>query len=111
MRTLKLVIAVVIGIALMIVVAANMAPVDLRLVPEALGMDIASVEGVPLALVIVAAFLLGFLAGELVEFARERKHRTLLAEKRRELALVREENNRLAQQTGARNDELALIRR
>lgn len=111
MRTLKLIIALVLGLALMIVVAANMEPVDLRLFPEALGIDVGSVSGVPLALVIVATFLLGFLVGELVEFTRERKYRALLGEKRRELALAREENLRLAQRAGAKDDELVLIRR
>jgi uncharacterized integral membrane protein len=111
MRTLKLIIALVIGLALMLVVAANMQPVDLRLLPEALGIRLGSLDGVPLALVIAAVFLLGFLVGELVEFARERKHRRQLAEKRRELALMRDENLRLAQQAGVRDDELALIGR
>jgi uncharacterized integral membrane protein len=111
MRTLKLVIAVALALALMVVVAANMAPVELRLFPEALGIDFGSIRNIPLALVIVATFLLGFLVGELVEFTRERKYRALLGEKRRELALVREENNRLAQRVGAKDDELALIRR
>jgi uncharacterized integral membrane protein len=111
MRTLKLVIALVMGLVLMLVVAANMEPVDLRVFPEALGIDIGSLNNVPLALVIVAAFLLGFLVGELVEFTRERKYRALLAEKRRELALVRDENQRLAQRAGVKDDELALIRR
>ncbi len=111
MQTLKLVIAVVIGLALMIVVAANMEPVELRLLPEAFGIELGSLTDVPLALVIVATFLLGFLVGELVEFARERKHRALLAQQRRELALVRDENIRLAQQAGVKDDELALIRR
>ncbi len=111
MRTLKLVIVFVIGLVLMLVVAANMEPVDLRLLPRALGIDVGSIAGVPLALVIVAAFLLGFLVGELVEFVRERKHRSQLAQKRRELALMRDENVRLAQQAGVKDDELALIRR
>jgi uncharacterized integral membrane protein len=111
MRTLKLVIALAIGLVLMLVVAANMAPVDLRLFPEALGIDIGSLDDVPLALVIVATFLVGFLVGELVEFTRERKYRALLSEKRRELALALDENQRLAQRAGVRDDELALIGR
>ena len=111
MRTLKLVIAVAVGLALMLVVAANMDPVELRLLPEALGVDVGSLSDVPLALVIVAAFLIGFLVGELVEFTRERKYRAQLGERRRELALLREENERLARQLGAKDDELALIRR
>lgn len=111
MRTLKLVIAVVLGLALMVVVAANMERVDLRLLPEALGFEFGVLTGVPVALIIVAVFLLGFLVGELVEFTRERKYRAQLGQKRRELALVREENDRLARKVGETDDELALIRR
>ncbi len=111
MRTLKLVIAVVVGLALMVIVAANMERVDLRLLPEALGLELGVLTGVPVALIIVAAFLLGFLVGELVEFTRERKYRSQLGQKRRELALVREENDRLAKKVGESDDELALIRR
>jgi uncharacterized integral membrane protein len=111
MRILKLVVAVVLGLALMLVVAANMQPVDLRLLPQALGLELGRLDDVPLALVIVATFLLGFLLGELVEYARERKYRSQLGRKRRELALAREENERLARQVGARDDDLALVRR
>ena len=111
MRTLKLVIALVIGLVLMLVVAANMDPVDLRLFPAALGVDVGRMDDVPLALVIVATFLLGFLVGELVEFTRERKYRALLGQKRRELAAAREENERLARQMGVQDDDLALVRR
>jgi lipopolysaccharide assembly protein A len=111
MSTLKLVLAIVLGLALMIVVAANMAPVDLHLVPKVLGIADTSVRGVPLAIVIVGTFLLGFLVGELVEFTRERKYRAQLGQKRRELAAVREENERLARQVGVKDDDLALVRR
>jgi uncharacterized integral membrane protein len=111
MRTLKLVVALVIALALMVVVAANMEPVDLRLLPEALGVRFGTLSDVPLAMVIVLTFLLGFLVGELVEFTRERKYRALLGEKRRELALVREENERLARRVGVKDDDLALIGR
>lgn len=111
MRTIKLVIAVILGLVLMIVVAANMNPVDLHLLPEAVGIAGDSITGVPLALVILATFLLGFLVGELVEFTRERKYRAQLGAKRRELAAVRAENERLAREVGASKDDLALIRR
>jgi uncharacterized integral membrane protein len=111
MSTLKLVLAIVLGLALMIIVAANMAPVDLHLVPQVLGFSDTSITGVPLAIVIVGTFLLGFLVGELVEFTRERKYRAQLGQKRRELAAVREENERLARQAGVKDDDLALVRR
>ena len=54
--------------------------------PESLGITGDSVSNVPLALVILGTFLLGFLVGELVEFTRERKYRAQLGAKRRELA-------------------------
>jgi uncharacterized integral membrane protein len=111
MRTLKLVIAVILGLVLMIIVAANMDPVDLHLLPESIGITGDSITGVPLALVILGTFLLGFLVGELVEFTRERKYRAQLGAKRRELAAVRAENERLARKAGVKDDDLALIRR
>lgn len=111
MRTLKLIVAVLLAIALMVIAAANMQPVDLRLLPHQLGLDAASAHDVPLALVIIAALAVGFLVGELVEFTRERKHRAQLAEKRREIGRLREENDRLNRRLGTKNDELALIQR
>lgn len=111
MRTLKLVAVAILALILMVIVAANMDPVDLHLLPEGLGVDLASARGVPLALVILAALAVGFLLGELVEFTRERKYRAQLAEKRRELGRLREENDLLARKLGVKDDELALIER
>ena len=109
MRTLKLVIAVLVALVLMIVVAANMDPVALELWPQQFGVGTIGVDGVPLALVIFAALAIGFAIGELVEWSRERKHRREVAEQRRQIAELREENDRLLRRAGVRNDELALI--
>lgn len=109
MRTIKLIILVVIGLSLMMILAANMAPVDLHLLPKALNIDLFSLIGVPLSMVIVAAVLVGFLVGLLMEFLREGKHRGNLARKRRELAELREENARLAALLEEQGDELAVI--
>ncbi len=109
MRTIKLIILVIIGLALMLLLAANMAPVDLHLLPAALNVDLFSLTGVPLSMVIVAAVLVGFLIGLLMEFLREGKHRSNLARKRRELNELREENARLAARLEESGNELAVI--
>ena len=111
MRILKLVIAVLIALALMIVVAANMDPVSLELWPEQFGVGTLGIDGVPLALVIFGTLLIGFLLGQLIEYARERRYRAELAEKRRIVAGLREENDRLSRKAGEHDDELALIER
>ncbi len=111
MRTLKLVVAIIVALLLMIVVAANMDPVSLELWPRQFGIGTLGVSGVPLALVVFAALAVGFGIGELVEWSRERKYRAQLAEQRRQLAELRDENDRLLRKTGARDDELALIER
>ena len=51
---------------------ANMAAVDLYLLPAALFGDSFSVKGLPLAVVILAAVLMGILAGLVLEFLRSR---------------------------------------
>ena len=109
MRTIRYAIAVVIGLAVMLILAANMSPVDLHIVPAALGIPFFSLSGIPLALVIVLALLVGIFFGLLIEFFRESKHRAKLAEKRRELARLRDENERLAQRLGEDPEELSLI--
>ena len=109
MRTIKLIVLSVIALALMLVLAANMAPVDLHLLPSALKIDLFSLTGVPLSIVIVAAVLVGFLIGLLMEFLRESKHRGNLARKRRELSELREENARLTALLEEKGEELAVI--
>lgn len=109
MRTIKLILLVIVLLALMLVISANMAPVDLRMLPPALGVDLFSVQAVPLSFVIVAAVTLGFLIGLLIEFLREGKHRANLARKRREISTLREENARLASKVGEKDGDLAIL--
>ena len=109
MRTIKLVFLVVIALVLMLVLSANMAPVDLHLLPGALGINLFSLTGVPLSIVIVVAVLTGFLIGLLMEYLREGKHRANLARKRRELGTLREENARLAARVEEKGDDLAML--
>ncbi len=109
MRTIKLVILTIVGVALMLVLAANMAPVDLHLLLGALGVNASSLTGVPLSLVIVVAVVTGFLVGLIIEYLREGKHRANLSRKRREISELREENTRLAQRLKDQGVELSVI--
>ena len=109
MRTLKLIVLSIIALTLMLVLAANMAPVNLHLLPAALKINLFSLNGVPLSMVIVAAVLAGFVIGLLMEFLREGKHRGNLARKRREIAELREENARLSALLEEKGEELAVI--
>jgi uncharacterized integral membrane protein len=109
MRTIKTALVVVIGLALMLIMAANMEPVDLHLAPKAVGLDGLNIKAVPLALVIVISVLVGIILGLLLEFLREARHRNLLAEKRAEIARLKAENARLSKQAGVDTDELSLL--
>ena len=96
MRTIRLVIAVLLLVVVMVLMSANMAPVDLHLVPQKLALGLPHLSGVPLALIIVVTLLVGIIIGFLMEFAREAKDRRSLAAKRREVGELRERNERLA---------------
>ncbi len=109
MRTIKL---IVLGLLAMILIAlgvANMAAVDLYLLPAALFGDGFSIKGLPLAVVILAAVLLGILVGLVIEFLREHRQRKVAEEKRREIVQLRHELSRLQAKLGDRDDELPRI--
>lgn len=111
MRTLKLVLLIVIVLALMLIMTANMAPVDLHLTPKALGLDIFSIPGVPLALVIVGSVIAGVLIGILLEFLREGKYRTRLNSIRGEMSELREQNDQLVSKLGSAADDMTMLSR
>ena len=108
MRTLKLFLVVVIVVALILIASANMQNVTLHILPDALGIPFLSQEA-PLFLVIILAVLTGIILGFLIEYARERRHRRNLDQKRREIGRLREENARLAAELGVDPDEAALL--
>lgn len=110
MRTIRMVIVVLILVAVMILMAANMTPVDLHLLPEEFAPGMPTLSGVPVALIIVLALLTGILIGLLMEFARESKHRRRLDQKRREVSELRDENAVLAKKLTNQGDEIAAIR-
>jgi len=107
MRTVKLVLVAPILMALMIVMSANMAPVELHLIPEHVAPDLPTLPGAPLALVIVVAFLAGTVMGMLVELIRESKFRRRLNERQREVSALRDENMRLARRLNERGEDAA----
>ena len=106
MRTIKLIVLGVLAAALIVLGVANMAPVDLYLLPPALFGERYGLTGIPLAVVLLAAVLAGIVIGQIIEFLRERKHRRLAEEKRREIIELRREIARLRGQLGERADEL-----
>ena len=109
MRTIRLAIVVFLLVCVMVLMSANMAPVDLHLVPQKLQLGLPYMKGVPLALIIVATLLVGIVIGILMEFAREAKDRRSLAEKRREIGELRERNERLAKRLEDQGDEIGAL--
>lgn len=109
MRSIKLAILVVIVVALMVVLSANMAPVDLHLLPKALGAQVPHLPGVPLAFVIMASILFGLLLGAFIEFIREGKHRSALRQHKRAVGTLKQENSKLHRRLGDDDDDLPLL--
>ncbi len=109
MRTIKLIVLGLLAAILIALGVANMAAVDLYLLPAALFGDGFSIKGLPLAVVILAAVLLGILVGLLIEFLREHRQRRVAEEKRREIVQLRQEVTRLRAKLGDREDELPRI--
>jgi uncharacterized integral membrane protein len=109
MRTVKLIVLGLLAVILIALGVANMAAVDLFLLPAVLFGDSFSIKGLPLAVVILAAVLTGILAGLVIEFLREHEQRRVAEEKRREIVRLRQEISRLRAKLGNRDDELPRI--
>ncbi len=109
MRTIKLIVLGLLAAILIALGVANMAVVDLYLLPAALFGDGFSIKGLPLAVVILAAVLMGILAGLVIEFLREHRQRRVAEEKRREIVRLRQEVTRLRTKLGDREDDLPRI--
>ena len=105
MRTVKLIVLGLLAVILIILGVANMAAVDLHLLPEAVFGEGFSIKGLPLAVVILAAVLTGILAGLVIEFLREHEQRRVAEEKRREIVKLRQEVTRLRTKLGDREDD------
>ena len=109
MRTVKLIVVGLLAVILIALGVSNMAAVDLYLLPAALFGDSFSVNGLPLAVVMLAAVLLGILAGQVIEFLREQKQRRVAEEERREIVRLRQEVARLRGKLGDRENDLPRI--
>ncbi len=109
MRTIKLIVLGLIALALVALGVANMAPVDLYLLPPSLAGDRFGVKGIPLAAVILAAVLLGIVVGQVLEWMRERKHRVVADQKRREIVQLRQEVTKLRAKAGEGPHDLPRI--
>jgi uncharacterized integral membrane protein len=109
MRTVRLIVLGLLAAILIALGVANMAPTDLYLLPAAIFGESFSVKGLPLAVVIMAAVLLGILVGLVIEFLREHRQRKLAEEKRREIVQLRQEVARLRAKLGSQDDDLPRI--
>ena len=109
MRTIRLAVLGLLAAILISLGVANMVPVDLYLLPAALFGDGFSIKGLPLAVVIMAAVLMGILVGLVIEFLREHRQRKVAEEKRREIVQLRQEIARMRAKLGDRDDELPRI--
>lgn len=109
MRTVKMIVLGLLAVMLVFVGVANMTPVDLHLLPPALAGDRFALTGIPLAAVVLASILVGIVVGQVMEWFRERKHRAVIQEKRREIAALRTEVTQLRQKLGDNGDGLPRI--
>ena len=109
MRAIKLGLIIIIGLVLMMIIAANWTPVDLNLVPAAIGVPGFSYPDLPLALIIVAAVLIGYVLAYCVEFLKGGETRRRLSQKAQEIARLRQENARLVAKAQEEDDDLELL--
>jgi len=109
MRAIKMIVLGLLAVLLIALGVANMAAVDLYLLPAGLTGDEFGVKGIPLAAVILMAVFLGIVIGLFMEFIRERKHRVVADDKRREIVMLRQEIARLRARLGDKGDDLPRI--
>ena len=109
MQTIKLIVLGLLAAILIALGVANMAAVDLYLLPAKLFGDTFGIKQIPLAVVILAAVLLGILVGLVIEFLREHKQRRVANEKRREIVELRQEVARLRAKMDDRENDLPRI--
>ena len=104
LRLIKLVVLAVICVVLVVLGVANMAPVDLHLLPEGVLETRYTVSGVPLAAVILTSMLVGVVLGELFEWVREHKHRRRASTHAREVQKLEAEIRALKKKHGEKDD-------
>ena len=108
-RTIKLAVLGILAALLIALGVANMAAVDLYLLPSNLFGESYSIKGLPLAAVIMASVLMGILVGLMIEYLREHKLRRGAGKNRREITQLRNEVTRLKAKLGDDEDDLPRI--
>ncbi|MEM1344909.1 MAG: LapA family protein [Pseudomonadota bacterium] len=106
MRFIKQITLGVLGLAMVLVGVANMAPVDIYLLPPEIGGPDLVLRAVPLSVVMLGAAVGGILIGYLLEWLREAHHRRLAAERKREVNRLRGELARLGSRLGDVDEDL-----
>ena len=109
MRTVRLIVLGLLAAVLISLGVANMVPVDLYLLPAALAGGGFSIKELPLAVVIMAAVLLGILIGLIIEYLREHRQRKLANERRREIVRLRQDIARLRAKLDDPDDDFPRI--
>lgn len=107
MRYIRKIFLGLIAVALILVAVANKQIVTVQLEPFGLGEPFPQPIDVPLFLVIFASALSGMIAGFLIEWIRERKHRREIAVQQQKAGELRREVKRLAGKV-AKTDKDAL---
>ena len=110
MRTLKYLALALILIVLVVLSLANREIVTLHLLPAGMARVLPLSVQLPLFVVVLISALIGMVAGYLLEWLREHKHRRRALQKTREADRLSGEIGRLRRQTGKPEDDvLALI--
>lgn len=111
LRFLRILFLALLGIALLAVASANLDPVTVRALPK----DMALVLGndwqieLPLFIVIFAGILAGLGIGFVWEWFREAKHRSALAEHKREAGNLRREVSKLRTENRKPDDDVIAL--
>ena len=103
---IKTIVLGLLAVALVVVGVANLAPVDVFLLPPAVGGEGYSLKDIPLAAVILASGFTGTVIGLVLEWLREHRQRAQSSARRREVAALQDEVARLKEQLAERADAL-----
>lgn len=112
MRFIKLLILAIILIGIVLVAVANREFVTFQLLPEPLVplVNFPTEISLPLFVILLLAVGVGLLLGYILEWLRERKHRKVVGQSKREVSRLESEVANLRKKTGeGQDDVLALL--
>jgi uncharacterized integral membrane protein len=111
MRYVRLALLAAILLSVTLLAVANRAPVELKLLPDALGAIFQARVEAPLFLVLLMTLLLGVVLGYVLEWGREMRQRREASEARRAIGRLEREVEALRRKSGETGDDvLALLR-